>query len=144
MKNLLICSILCVSLFSCSKSNNVDRNCNYLLNVAVNTSVNMSLPQYSQLQFISNSVYVPNAGNKGIIVMNTGTGFMAWDAADPNHSPNTCSTLEIVGGTEGVCGCEDANKYSLFTGQPLENPELRCGLKNYRVEVSGNNLLISN
>ena len=44
----------------------------------------------------------------------------------------------------GICGCDDNNKYSLFTGQPLENPELRCGLKPYFVESSGNSLFISN
>ena len=37
----------------------------------------------------------------------------------------------------------DANKYSLFTGQPLENTELRCGLTTYFVESNGNTLYIS-
>lgn len=129
-------------LSACSK-NNADENCNFLLNVGVNATLNLNLPQYSQLAFISNAVYIPGYGNKGIIVINTGTGFAAWDASDPNHSPNSCSTLEIVG-VEGVCGCTDENTYSLYTGQPLSDPNLTCGLKAYRVEQSGNTLLISN
>ena len=103
----------------------------------------MNLPQYSQLQFISNSVYVGNAGNGGIIITNSGTGFLAWDASDPNHTPNSCSQLEIMG-LEGKCRCNDENLYSLITGQPLNNSSLRCTLKAYRVEVSGSNLFISN
>lgn len=141
MKKTILFAALLLILSSCSK-NNSDINCNYLLDVGVSTTLNLNLPQYSPLQFISNAVYVPGHGNKGLIVINTGTGFSAWDASDPNHSPNTCSTIDIVG-IEGVCSCED-NTYSLFTGQPLNNPDLTCGLKPYRVQQNGNNLLIFN
>ncbi|MBT8253919.1 MAG: hypothetical protein HKN00_02180 [Flavobacteriaceae bacterium] len=136
-------SILALILFSCSKSDDSNSNCNFLLNVGVNAVINLNLPQYNPLNFISNPVYIPNQGNGGIIVTNTGTGYVAYDAADPNHSQNTCSVLSISG-LEGVCGCADENTYSLFTGQPLGNPNLRCGLKSYRVELSGNNLIVTN
>jgi len=142
MKHTLLSFILGTLLFACSK-NDVDNNCKYLLNIGVNTSVNLSLPQYSQLQFTSNSVYVPNAGNGGVIVTNSGTGFLAWDASDPNHTPSSCSRLNISG-LEAKCGCNDENLYSLITGQPLGNNNLRCGLKAYRVQQSGSNLLITN
>lgn len=137
-------SLFLVLLFStCSKSDVNNRNCRFLLNVGVNTSINLSVFPYSNLQFVSNSEYIPNVGNGGIIVTNSGTGFLAWDASDPNHTPNTCSRLEI-NGLEGTCGCSDENVYSLITGQPLNDPDLRCGLKAYRVEQSGNNLIITN
>lgn len=142
MKHTLLTLILGSLLFACSK-NDVDTNCKYLLKIGVNTSVNLSLPQYSQLQFTSNSVYVPNAGNGGVIVTNSGTGFLAWDASDPNHTPSSCSRLNISG-LEAKCGCSDENLYSLITGQPLGNSNLRCGLKAYRVQQSGSNLLITN
>lgn len=85
---------------------------------------------------------MPNVGNKGIIVTNSGTGFLAWDAADPNHAQQSCS---VVNGTgfEGTCGCTDANTYSFITGQSL-GTALPCTLKRYRVEQSGNTLFISN
>ena len=126
----------------CSKDNNTDPNCNFLANIYVSTSLNLSLSQYNQLTFPNNPVFVPNQGNGGIIVNNTGTGYVAYDAADPNHIFSDCSILSI-NGLEGVCGCDDANKYSLYTGQPLENTELRCGLKAYFVERSSNTLYIS-
>jgi len=137
-------SLLFLLLFiSCSKSDVNNKNCRFLLNVGVNTTINMSIFPYSNLQFVSNSEFVPNAGNGGIIVTNSGTGFLAWDASDPNHTPSTCSRLEISG-LEGTCGYTDANTYSLITGQPLSDPDLNCGLKAYRVEQSGNDLIITN
>ena len=141
-KTLKFCIFLLFVCVGCAKDNTTDENCNFLLNLNVSTSLNLNLSQYNQLTFPNNPVYVPNEGNGGIIVNNTGTGFVAFDAADPNHVFSNCSILSI-NGLEGVCGCDDANKYSLFTGQPLENTELRSGLKAYFVESSSNTLYIS-
>jgi hypothetical protein len=141
-KKIAVFSLISLLFLSCSKKDDNDSNCNFLQNVGVNTSLNLNLPQYNDLNFISNPIYISGQGNGGLIVTNTGTGFVALDAADPNHMLNTCSILTISG-LEGICGCIDANKYSLFTGQPLENPDLRCGLKAYRAELSGNILIIN-
>jgi nitrite reductase/ring-hydroxylating ferredoxin subunit len=128
---------------ACRKKDNLDPSCNFRLDIGVNEVVNMNLPQYNNLLFTSNSVFVSSAANSGLIVVNVGTGYLAWDAADPNHVPNSCGTLAIDG-VLGVCGCDDGNTYSLFTGQPMENPDLRCALKSYPVTRSGNTLYISN
>jgi hypothetical protein len=128
---------------SCSKKNTIDPNCNFLANINVMVSLNLNLSQYNQLTFPNNPVYVTNEGNGGIIVNNTGAGYVAFDAADPNHIYNDCSILTI-NGLEAVCGCEDANTYSLLTGLVLENSTLRCTLKPYFVESSGNTLYITN
>ena len=134
--------ILSVLLLQCSPSTNTNGDCGFLLNLGVNTSLNLNLPQYNPLNFPSNPVYVPNAGNGGIIVTNTGAGFVAFDAADPNHYAGDCSILSI-NGIEGVCNCDDANTYNLFTGLPVQNNNLRCSLKAYPVEVSGNTVFIN-
>lgn len=128
-------------LFGCSSNHN-DENCRFLVNAAVQITLNLNLPEYNSLQFTSNSVYIPNQGNLGVIVTNVGTGYRAWDAADPNHEQSACSVLTIDG-VEAVCGCPDANRYSLFTGGPI-GKQLQCGLKEYRVSVSGNSLIITN
>jgi hypothetical protein len=141
MKNYILLAC-CALLMTCSRENN-DNNCRFLLNLGVNVTVNMNLPQYSQLQFPNNPVYIPNQGNGGIVVNNVGSSFRAFDASDPNHTPNSCSTLTISG-INGICGCADANEYNFLTGQPMNNGSLRCGLKEYRVDVSGNTLVISN
>lgn len=127
---------------SCEKDN-TNSNCNYLIDIGVSTSINMNLPQYSQLKFVNNPVYIENQGNGGLIVIKVSEGFYrAWDAYDPNHYANSCSLLEI-NGIEGSCGCEDNNTYSLITGQSL-NQVLPCGLKEYPASQSGNTIIINN
>jgi len=143
MKKIFLNITVSLLLASCSKNDDANNNCNFLPNIGVNRTIELNLPQYNQLNFPSNPVPIPEEGVGGIIVTNTGTGFVAFDAADPNHMLSTRSTL-IISGLEGTCGCDDQNQYSLFTGQPLNNSALRCGLKAYRVEQSGNTLFISN
>ncbi len=137
MRNLFFKFLICLFLVACSK-NNTDKNCNFLLNAGVNYNLNLNLPQFSDLQFPSNSVYVANQGNGGIIITNNGTGLVAWDASDPNHAPSACSIMTITGGINAICNCNDANEYSLITGQSLNDP-LPCTLKIYRVEQTGSN-----
>ena len=133
----LICPAFVLAVLSCSKSND-GNNCNYIDNNAlVNAEVKLNLPEYSNLQFTSNSVMIYNQGNSAIIVTNVGSGLRAWDAVDPNHQPGPCSVMQIDG-ANAVCGCSDANTYSLFTGQSLNDPQ-PCGLKEYRVTPIGNN-----
>jgi nitrite reductase/ring-hydroxylating ferredoxin subunit len=140
MKKIII-SLLISLIFSCEKDE-VLSQCTYLANIGVNYEVNLNLPQYNQLNFISNSILIPNIGNGGVIVTNSGTGYLAWDASDPNHINSTFSTMTI-NGLESKCSCSDENSYSLITGQSL-GITLECGLKAYRVEINGNNLFISN
>jgi|TARA_B110000305_G_scaffold195978_1_gene220820 hypothetical protein len=142
MKKITILIMFIIPLtFSCEKDE-VSSQCRYLANIGVNYEVNLNLPQYNQLNFISNSVYIPNIGNGGIIVTNSGTGYLAWDASDPNRIPTSCSTMTI-NGLECVSNCPDENSYSLITGQSL-GIALECGLKAYRIEINGSNLFISN
>lgn len=128
---------------SCSKNSVDNKNCRFLLDIGVNVTVNLNLPQYSQLQFAGNSIYIANAGNGGVIIASTGADFYAWDASDPNEIPST-NTILKVSGLEASCDCDDTHTYSLVSGQALNNATLQCGLRNYRVEKSGNTLLISN
>ncbi|TYA70085.1 hypothetical protein [Seonamhaeicola marinus] len=139
---LFFCALCFVVLTACSSNSGEDENCKFLLNINVQETVNLSLPQFSQLQFAGNSVYIPNAGNGGIIVASTGFDFYAWDASDPNKTPSPCSIL-VPSGLNASSTCTDKNTYNLITGEP-ENPSLRCSLKFYRIEKNGNNLLIFN
>ena len=138
VKFYFIIGLLLIS--GCAK-NNIDNRCNYLLNLDIYYEINLNLPQYSELNFISNSVYIPNVGNGGIIVVNSGSGYLAWDAADPNRTNLPCSVLTISG-LEAISNCAEQNTYSLITGQSI-GVALTCSLKPYRVESSGNILIIS-
>ena len=132
--------MLCIFLWSCSERNNYNDNCNFLLNVGVNVSLNLNLAQYNQLNFPTNPVYVPGPGNGGIIVNNTGTGYIAFDAADPNNFSD-CAILNITG-IEGICGCDDTN--TVYLQSTPTKFQFTLLSKPYRVERIGNELFISN
>ncbi|KAB1068332.1 hypothetical protein F6U93_06430 [Tamlana haliotis] len=132
-----------VLLTNCSGSNDNDENCNFLLDVTVNYQIDLNLPQYSQLNFDGNSIYIPGIGNNGVIVASIGGSYMAWDASDPNHARSECSAI-VPDGLFGECGCGDGNRYNFITGEPDNNDGLRCALKFYRANLSGNILYISN
>jgi nitrite reductase/ring-hydroxylating ferredoxin subunit len=129
-------------LISCESDDNLRRNSN-LLNINVNYEVDLSLPQFNNLNFSGNSVYIPGQGNLGLIIVNSGSNYLAWDAADPNLIPEDCSRL-VIDGLNAFSRCNDSgNSYSLVTGQSLEE-ELRYPLFAYRITESGGVLRIFN
>ena len=146
MKKYFLLLLLFPLLFGCS-TNSPNNNNPYLPNYTVNVEINMNLPQYSDLKFVSNGVYIPNQGVRGIIVFNMGSGYNAFDAACPNQSLSSCSTMTFkkiddqrIDKTTVVCPCDNA-EYSLFSGQSAGK---QYPLKQYRVEVVGNLLRVYN
>ena len=131
--------LLVLSLFSCKKKQ-VYHN-PYLEDIGFSININMDLPEYAPLKYANNSVLVHNVGLKGVIVFNTGTGYNAFEASDPNHYPSPCSTMQPNQFT-CKCDCED-NTYSLHTGQ-LTHGNGEYSLKAYHISQSGNSLRISN
>ena len=129
MKKYLILFLLPL-FFGCDKENFSNNN-PYLPNYGFTTNINMNLPQYTTLQFPSNGVYINNAGVgvRGIFVFNTGSGYVAYDAACPNQDLSSCSTMTLSG-VEAICPCDDV-RYSLFSGQAQG---MQYPMKQYRVE----------
>ena len=138
---LILASII---LFGCSGDDNNRNNCNFLFDAGVNLTVNTNLPQFNQLQFAGNGVYVPNQGNNGIWLWRLNSSILyAWDAADPSHEPSACSTLEAAETADiVVCSCDDGNQYSLSTGQAFGQNTQPCTLQIYRVDAIGNNTFL--
>ena len=136
MKKYILLLLLIAFLPGC---NNDDFNNNnpYLPNYNFSIDINMELPLYSQLQFTSNPVLIAQAGIgiNGIIVMNTGSGYVAYEASCPNQNLASCSRLTI-NGINAVCPC-DNTEYNLFTG----DGRLKYRLKTYRVQVTNQNML---
>ncbi len=130
--------LIAIPLFFGCSPNNFNNNNPYIGNYNFTLNINMDLPSYSNLQYVSNAVYYPGQGVRGIIIFNTGSGYNAFDGACPNQSLGACSTMTIKG-INAVCPC-DGKEYSLFTGQG----GLQYPLKQYRVEVNGNMLRIYN
>ncbi|MEG0849099.1 Rieske (2Fe-2S) protein [Flavobacterium plurextorum] len=137
MKKIFLIIAFVSILFSCSDSERSNKN-PYIPNYPVNLSVDMNLPAYSNLKFVSNGVIIPNYGAKGIIIFNAGGTYNAFDAACPNQDLNSCVAMTIEG-INAVCSC-DKTSYSLFTGLGGKD----YPLKQYRVEVSGTVIRVYN
>ncbi|MBS7229997.1 hypothetical protein KHA90_03075 [Flavobacterium psychroterrae] len=130
MKKFWLLIVFVSILFSCSDNNTSNKN-PYIPSYSVNLSIDMNLPAYSNLKFVSNGIIIPNYGAKGVIIFNAGSGYTAFDAACPNQALTSCTAMTI-NGINAVCSC-DKTEYSLFTG--LGGKEYP--LKQYRVEVIG-------
>jgi len=134
--------ILLPLIYSCSQDA-FNNNNPYLPNYGFSTTINMNLPQYSQLLYTANAVYVNNAGAgiRGIFVFNTGNeNYVAFDAACPNQALSSCSTMTI-NGIKALCSC-DGSQYSFFSGQAEGQ---QYPMKQYRVQrISATSLRIYN
>ena len=140
MKIQILLALVFLGLISCSKEE-LRRSNPYIPELAVNLRINMDLPSYTKLQYAGNSLYIPGYGVNGIIVVNTGTSFLAYEATCSNHEVRTCSRLELVG-VEAHCTCEDALSYNLYLG--IAKTDARYPLLQYRTYVNGNELTITN
>ncbi|NAS31275.1 hypothetical protein GTQ40_09860 [Flavobacteriaceae bacterium R38] len=135
-------------LLSCS-SDSSNRN-PFLPEVSFTFDINLNLPLFSPLNTTGSAIFIGNegVGINGVYVINTGFGnFLAWEASCPNQTPSSsCSRMDLVGGTNVVCPCDDY-EYSLFNGQLLTEPaegDRVFGLLNYSTRASGNIVTISN
>lgn len=133
MKRFLILLVLLGITLSCSKDS-VNNNNPYLPTYRFSSSViNLSFPLYSTLQIPGNAIEYNEIGvgvlNK-VFILNTGSGFVAFDAACPNQAISSCSTMNLVG-IKAECPCDDA-QYSLYSGQATD---MQYPMLQYRVEV---------
>lgn len=130
-----------IFLLSCSKDDHINDNNPYLPSYSVNKTINLSLPSYNNLNFAGNSVLITggDAGIRGIIVYNTGSGYTAYDAACPNQALSTCSTME-PNGAIATCPC-DGKQYNLFYGT---SSGMQYPMRRYNVSSSGGYLTIYN
>ena len=138
MKKYIFLGLFLSLFFSCSNNDFNNKN-PYIPNYTVALDINMSLPAYSKLLYVSNSIYYPSQGARGIIIFNTGSGYNAFDAACPNQNLSSCSTMTI-NGINAICGCDESS-YSLFTGLCAGK---QYPMKQYLVEVKGNVLHVYN
>lgn len=135
---LLFCSTILLG--SCSKDK-VNNNNPYLPNYTFSVDIDTSLPLYNNLTFAGNGIRITqqNIGVRGIFVFNTGSGFTAFDAACPNQTLSSCSTMTLSG-INAVCAC-DSKQYSLYTGLASG---VQYPMKAYRVEINGSVIRVYN
>ncbi|KQC32479.1 hypothetical protein AAU57_03375 [Nonlabens sp. YIK11] len=140
-KILLALALMCI--FACQSDDDARRN-PFLIDLSFQTALNTDLPQYSSLNFANNYVVVRSQGIRGIVVYHLGNDqFVAYELSDPNHSPSSCSSMNI-NGIIATCSCtDDNNTYNIIDGRHQTDPEL-FPMKPYRVSRVGNNVVVSN
>jgi len=142
MKKYLLLFLALPFLLCCS-SDEIRNNNPYLPGYNFDFPLDLTLPTYNDLRFPSNPVLVnvEGVGINGVIVMNTGSGFVAFENTCPNQEITNCSVLQI-NGILAKCPC-DGVEYSLFDGSATS--QVRFGLKAYRVQIlSDTNIRIYN
>ena len=137
MKNKILVFLILVLFISCEKETQRRSNNPYLPNYSFSALLDLHLPLYSSLNFVSNPISLTIDNDIDIIVMKVSEGnYIAWNGNCPNHSKSSCSKL-IISGLNSKCACEDYT-YSLYSGQSQTAP---YPLINYSVEILGNSLI---
>jgi hypothetical protein len=142
MKNLVVLFFTMLILNGCDENNGSGYRNPNLPDFPVSLQINLNLPAFSNLQFPVQHIIDLSQGVRGIVVFNTGSGYTAFDLADPNVPFQSCSQRMNIDGINAISTCQNPEvSYSLFTG--LANGQI-YSLKPYRVQVSGNTLVITN
>ena len=131
-----ILTIFCLLFFSCQKEED------YIQNVVVDINLNLTLPGFSDLGTVGNSVFI-NGGVKGIIVYRQ--GFDSYKTYDRNCSfePSlSCARIDSVNSSIAICKCCNS-KFLLSDGTPFDGPAL-LPLKQYKNNLSEDFLYIYN
>jgi len=144
MKKIVLVIMLGMFIMSCSSSDDKKNDNPYLIDPLVSLNLNLNLPEYNPLKFPGSSVIITNQGIKGIIIYNVNNEiYTASELSDPNHLPNDCSSMSIVG-IIASCPCpDDDHEYDIVTGKHRTDGSL-YPIQQYRVERNGDNVFVSN
>jgi len=126
--------LLCIS---CQKEED------YIQNVMVDINLNLTLPEFSELQTIGNYIFI-TGGVKGIIVYHQ--SFDIYKTYDRNcsYQPSlSCSKIDSVNSTIAICNCCDSNFLLGQNGQTISGPAI-LPLKQYPNTFLGDFLHIYN
>ncbi|WP_228063726.1 hypothetical protein [Faecalibacter rhinopitheci] len=109
----------------------------------ISKSINLSMPLYVNLNNPGGWIYLEgiNTGSRGLIVVNTGVGYKAYDRNAPHICPTGKSTIYVKDNLKMVCD-EDGSEWILTTGQPTK--VANRSPRTYQVIANGNQLLITN
>ena len=99
MKKAKIILIFFVFYLSCGDSNN------YIQNVYVDVEIDLSLPEFSELNIVGNNIFI-EGGNKGIIIYrHSNYEYKIYDR-NCSYEPNLeCSYIDSVNSIIALCGC---------------------------------------
>lgn len=109
----------------------------------INVSIDISLASYQALQVNGGWIYYSGnlAGTRGLIVVNTGSGYKAYDRNAPHICPGSNTTLIVKDDILIKCPSDGA-EWILSTGQPVSIASRSP--YSYYTSINGNILRITN
>ena len=91
----------------------------------INVQLNLKFPAYDNLNRMGGWIYIneQQSGTRGLIVVNTGTGFKIYDRNAPHLCPDANTTLEVQNNIKIVCP-KDGAEWILQDGTPIKGSGL--------------------
>ncbi|MDG1040028.1 MAG: hypothetical protein P8H13_07280 [Polaribacter sp.] len=131
MKKNLLFFLAIILLSNCSTS---FQNNDVLPTIQVNETIDLSLPEFINLNTPQNWAY-GNGGIKGIIIYNiNGREFKAFERAAPHLRPSECSQMVVEDALIMKCPCDDS-EFQILNGAPRTS-----GITNFAREYLVTNL----
>ena len=137
MKQAKFLIIFVLSIFSCGDSNN------YIRNVYVDVEIDLSLPEFSNLNTVGNSLFI-EGGNKGIIIYrHSNYEYKIYDR-NCSYEPNLeCSYIDSINSIIAFCGCCSSAFLLDQNGSAANSPAI-LPLKQYNYSLNNTLLHIFN
>jgi len=137
MKKAKFLALFLIIISSCGDSND------YIRNVYVDVEIDLSLPEFSPLNTVGNSIFV-EGGNKGIIIYKFSN--YEYNIYDRNcsYEPNLgCSYIDSINSTIAMCGC-CSSAFLLDQNGVAANSPAVLPLKQYNYSLNNTLLHIFN
>lgn len=112
---------------------------NLLPYIIVNETINLTNPEFINLQVPGGWAYA-NGGIKGIIIYNlNGSLYKAYERSCPQILPSPCSQMTVEQSFKLKCPC-DQSEFNILNGTPL-TPNINYIVREYKVTVINSNTL---
>ena len=137
MKKAKFLVLFLIIISSCGDSND------YIRNVYVDVEIDLSLPEFSPLNTVGNSIFI-EGGNKGIIIYRFSN--YEYNIYDRNcsYEPNLqCSYIDSINSTIAMCGC-CSSAFLLDQNGVAANSPAVLPLKQYNYSLNNTLLHIFN
>ena len=137
MKKAKFLVLFLIIISSCGDSND------YIRNVYVDVEIDLSLPEFSPLNTVGNSIFI-EGGNKGIIIYRFSN--YEYNIYDRNcsYEPNLeCSYIDSINSTIAMCGC-CSSAFLLDQNGVAANSPAVLPLKQYNYSLNNSLLHIFN
>lgn len=110
----------------------------------INVQLNLNLPAYNNLRTMGGWIYIneQQSGTRGLIVVNTGTGFKIYDRNAPHLCPDTNTTLKVDKNSIKIICPKDGAEWILQDGTPIKGSGLPPKSYDYSYNAATGDLLI--